>query len=182
MLRCGVVYALQLPGCTDHNAGPKSYTCLYAGSVPKEQYSALVSTMHSIIKEQHAHKKQERATGIDGNDRSYYQRTPAFVLSAVHAALAALAAEEQQEDSQVFGEDLLHRIISRADADDVDFPPPRGGFTDVGEHSNSQARPTTWALLQSVLKVRALDLLLQDCQCDGAVLSACVSPCATGTG
>jgi hypothetical protein len=137
---------------TDHTAGPSSFACVYAGSIPEQQYSALVSTVHSIIQEQHAKKKQDR-DGIKGTDRSHYQRTPAFVLSAVHTALGVLDDEEEEEEA-------AGRAAKKVA--DIAFTPPRGGFTDVGEHSGSQARSTAWALLQSVLKVRAVVVMLQD--------------------
>jgi hypothetical protein len=128
----------------DHTSSASSSTLQNAGSIKRQQYRSLVSTMHIIIQKQLARKQEDRAEGVgSGGDRSDYQCTPAFILSAVEAAIATLAAQEQQQANSAAQE-----------VPDVPFRPPRGGFTDVGLHTGSQPKATTCPLLLSVFKVR----------------------------
>lgn len=142
---CRIVLCSSLDATeSDHTSSASTSTLMSAGSLPRQQYNALVSTMHGIIQEQQARKQKDRAKGVgSGHGRSHYQCTPAFILSAVKKAITKLAAQEKQQANgtaqQVAG---------------VPFTPPRGGFTDVGQHTRSQPRATTWPLLLSVFKVR----------------------------
>lgn len=120
------------PAATNHIATAADETVIYNGSIAAQQYGHLRSTMHEIIKQQSDLKQREKQKGCKGQTsaRSHFQRTPAFVHSAVQAALEVMSKTA------------------------VSFPPPRGGFTDVGKHTGSEPRATTWAVLQAVLKVR----------------------------
>jgi hypothetical protein len=61
-------------------------------------------------------------------DSKGFQRTPAFIYAAVQQVLAGASAEEAT-------------VI------------PKGGFTDVGQHTGSEARATAWPLVEQLLKV-----------------------------
>lgn len=106
-------------------------------------YKQLLEAMHAIIQQQHALKQKEKAGKLEGKRRSHFQRTPAFIHSVVQAALAALAAGQKPGGSSA----------SVGDQDTVPFPPPRGGFTDVGKHTGGNPKATSWPLLQSMIKV-----------------------------
>ena len=120
------------PMSTDHTSHPSSTTTICCGTVPAEDYRSLVATMHSIIRQQQA-KKQEEKQNPSGGRKSHFQRTPAFIHSAVQAALRAVSSQQMSSSTP--------------------FPPPRGGFTDVGLHTGGKARATSWPLVQSMIKV-----------------------------
>ena len=98
--------------------------------------------MHNYIEKQHKLRLDDKTRA-----ESYFQRTPAFVASAIQAALGALAQAapaHEQDPGDV--------------AMSVPLAPPTGGFTDVGQHSKQKPKPTTWPLLQAMMKVRRCGL------------------------
>lgn len=100
--------------------------------------------MHKIIRKQQALKQKDKGKGVTSG-RSDFQRTPAFIQSAVQAALEALAAQAQLEQ---------HRAGGTGQAvGEVPFPSPKGGFTDVGLHTGSQPKATAWPVLKSMVEV-----------------------------
>lgn len=162
----GLSCACSSPEATDHTSTAQSTAWLFSGTVPAQQYSKMVSTMHSIIQEHRSRKQKEKQKGVDNSNRSHYQRTPAFILSAVEAALATIAADVQPADESL--EDFLDIQESEGVSAAVPLNPPRGGCPDVGPHTGSKPLATTWVVLQGVIKVRRL------CCCQqGCVLSSC---------
>jgi hypothetical protein len=103
--------------------------------------------MHSIIQKQHALKQKEKREGVK-SDKSHLQRTPAFIQSAVQAALENLAAQEAQHEQHA-AEGMAQAVA----VDKAPFPPPKGGFTDVGLHTGSQPKATAWPVLKSMVQV-----------------------------
>jgi hypothetical protein len=69
-----------------------------------------------------------------------FQRTPAFIHAVVQQLLSGGAGQEDEAGSDEEGGGLLEIM-------------PRGGFTDVGQHTGSQARATAWPLVEQLLKV-----------------------------
>lgn len=137
---CSRYHHHSCPRSLDPTSHASSTTCIYSGSVPAQRYPDLLSAMHAAISKQQALKQKEKTEGIAATGRrSHFQRTPAFIQSAVQYALKQVRRDEQQ---QLGGEH------------DAEFPPPRGGFTDVGQHTGGKPKATTWPLLQSVVKVR----------------------------
>lgn len=139
-----VLLSCSSPGACHHTSYTSSTSRLFSASIPAEQYSELILTMHSIIQKQQALKQKEKQQGVK-RYRSHFQRTPAFIQSALQAALATLAARAQQEQSAAGG---MGQEVA-----EVPFPPPKGGFTDVGLHTGGQPKATAWPVLQSMVKV-----------------------------
>lgn len=103
--------------------------------------------MHAVIQEQKALKQEEKKKGLHGA-KSCYQCTLAFILSAVQAALAQCM--NMPGDSST-AHVQLSSFLGSPKAKQA-FPPPRGGFTDVGLHTGGEPKATTWPVLQSMIK------------------------------
>jgi hypothetical protein len=109
--------------------------------------------MHAAMEQQKDLQKENMEQGISGGNKSHFQRTPAFVYSAIQAALlecqamAAGSSSAHAEDSTQFGQ-----LDPSAEQGSGIFPAPRGGFSDVGPHAAGKPKPTTWPLLQSMIK------------------------------
>lgn len=141
-----VLPACSCPGAIEHASQASSTTWIHSGTVPASMYKQLLEAMHAIIQQQQALKQKEKAGKLEGKRRSHFQRTPAFIHSAVQAALAALAADQEAGGGS-------SGAFSAGDQATVPFPPPRGGFTDVGKHTGGNPKATSWPLLQSMIKV-----------------------------
>jgi hypothetical protein len=79
-----------------------------------------------------------------------FQRTPAFIHAVVQQLLAGGGAG--QEDGSGSDDDSRGVEVE-----------PRGGFTDVGQHTGSQARATAWPLVEQLLKVGGLASVTVNC-------------------
>ncbi len=112
------------------------------GSVASEHYDGTIALAHKIISKLKA--KRERSN--DG--MKAHQHTPAFVHTAVrHAADHVRTAEDNDDgDASTAVYDLDDTAIDRV--------MPRGGTSDVGHHSGSEAvRDTAWPLVREVWQV-----------------------------
>ncbi len=98
---------------------------LYCGAVPAAHYTSggFEARVCKVIQ----HRQQAREAGVKG-----FQRTPAFVHTVILDVLDGvdLVPEEEREYRQ-----------------------PKGGFTDVGQHTGSQPRDTAWPLVRETAAV-----------------------------
>lgn len=133
-------------------------SCLYVGSVAAAQYSSLIGTMNTIIQEQQALKAEDKS-GSEGQRQSHLQRTPAFIVSVITAALELLPADLETGASA--GDALMSKGLLQQGSDTViSITPPRGGFTDVGKHTGSSPKATSWPVLRAVFQVNCNDSTL----------------------
>lgn len=138
------------PDAMQFASGSSKASCLYVGSVATAQYSSLTCTMHTIIKQQQQLKAADKQTP-GGQRRSHFQRTPAFIESVIAAALSLLS-EDPETGSSADDGGSRGVLQQRSDAV-ISITPPRGGFTDVGRHTGSCPKATSWPVLQSVFQV-----------------------------
>lgn len=151
------------PNGMQFTSGSSKASCLYVGSVATAQYSYLTSTMHMVIKQQQELKLKPKDKGkIEGQQqRSCFQRTPAFIVSVVTAALSTVQASTKTDTS---AENWVSRGMLQQDSGSgISFTPPRGGFTDVGRHSDAPPKATSWPVLQSVFQVGLPQHIWQIC-------------------
>ena len=106
----------------DHTASCGGHTVLFCGAIPQSNYSQFKRSLAVFIQE----KERAKTTGEKG-----FQRTPAFILSAVLHAMDLVNGMEESIPNL-----------------------PRGGFTDVGPHTGGRARDTATPLVREVIKVR----------------------------
>ena len=151
------------PGVMQFTSGSSKASCLYVGSVAAAQYSSLTSTMHMVIKQQQELKLKPKDKGKpEGQQqRSYFQRTPAFIVSVVTAALSIVQASTETDTSAENG--VSRGMLQQDSGSGISFTPPRGGFTDVGRHSDAPPKATSWPVLQSVLQVGLPQHIWQIC-------------------
>jgi hypothetical protein len=147
-----------MPDKEQHTSSGTRTSSLYCGHVPAQQYQGLVAAMHAAIQEQKA-LKQEEKKGLHGGTKSCYQCTPAFILSAIQVALAQCV--QAAGDNSTSGAQLSS-FLGGSKAKQP-FPPPRGGFTDVGLHTGGQPKATTWPVLQSMIKASSSWVVLASC-------------------
>jgi hypothetical protein len=104
--------------------------------------------MHTIIQQQQKLKAKDKGKG---QRQSHFQRTPAFIVSVITAALSLLPADPEAGASAGDGGSggLLQQGLDTV----ISITPPRGGFTDVGKHTGADAKATSWPVLQSVFQV-----------------------------
>ncbi|WIA30603.1 hypothetical protein OEZ86_000683 [Tetradesmus obliquus] len=94
------------PSVTQFASHSSSTSRLYVGTVAAAQYSSLIDTMDTIIKQQENLKAEDKKTG---QKMSHFQRKPAFIESVIKAALLHLPAESEasanagNEGSSLFG-------------------------------------------------------------------------------
>jgi hypothetical protein len=81
------------------------------------------------------------------------------LASQVHAVAKAIQAKKQKvphhkgfQRTPAFIHAVVQKLLSGADEDDVQVE-PKGGTTDVGQHTGSQARATAWPLVEQLIKV-----------------------------
>jgi hypothetical protein len=151
------------PGVMQFTSGSSKASCLYVGSVAAAQYNTLTSTMRMLVKQQQELKLKPKDKGKpEGQQqRSYFQRTPAFIVSVITAALSRLQASTETDTSAGDGVSKGSQQQKFSGAA-ISFTPPRGGFTDVGRHSDAPPKATSWPVLQSVFQVCLLLICVQN--------------------
>jgi hypothetical protein len=84
--------------------------------------------------------------------------TSGQLASKVHVVAKTMQAEKQKDPhhkgfqrTPAFIHAVVQEVLSGADADVQVVP--KGGTTDVGQHTGSQARATAWPLVEQLLKV-----------------------------
>lgn len=100
-----------------------------AGSVPTDMLSTAFFHLDRIVSAALAKKKAHNAKG--------HQRTPAFIYEALIAAI-------QDSNGGVVDSHYKSEVMAR------------GGTTDVGKHTGSKPRDTSWPLVQQVFLVSFL--------------------------
>eukprot|EP00884_Botryococcus_braunii_P022386 jgi/Botrbrau1/8831/Bobra.0335s0018.1 len=101
-------------------------TVIQAGSIPFHLLSKTFKRLDEL-----AHLALQLKNDKDGTGKKGHQRTPAFIHTALLAAIG-------DANAGVF--DRQHHITAR------------GGTTDVGMHTGSQARDTSWPLVHQVFR------------------------------
>lgn len=133
-----LLHCCSSPGAIQHNAHSTTTSALFSGTVPAQQYKELLAHMQRIIKQEASKQRQ-------GNSNAF-QRTPAFIHAVVQAALVEVSNSGGIEAGSSGG----------SSASGISLPPPKGGFTDVGQHTGSSPRATSWPLLQTAMQVRRI--------------------------
>jgi hypothetical protein len=128
-----------------HIAQPNQPTVLYSGTVPADCYAKLLANITTIIQQhkQEGQEKQGRAVGSKG-----IQRTPAFIQAVLKDAVASVCAKAaltEAEDGAATGATVM---LSGSE-----LQLARGGTTDVGQHTGSSARDTSWPLVSHSIMV-----------------------------
>ncbi len=99
---------------------------LWSGSLPEGEWPQCLAAIQQAIHARQQEGKDKRHTG--------FQRTPSLVAACLSDVLEALRRGSLR--------DVPIRAV------------PRGGFTDVGQHTGGQqARETTWPLVWAVIQV-----------------------------
>jgi hypothetical protein len=113
------------PSGFGHSASCSSHTPLYCGTLDQQSHSSghFRARVQEVISRREMQRKHKDIKG--------FQRTPAFVAAVVRDVLAACATG----------------------ADSTCSSQPRGGFTDVGQHTGGVPRATAWPLTRQVLQV-----------------------------
>lgn len=123
---------------TLHSSQAAETTLLSSGTVDMAKYQILLTTMHAIIAKQKQLKGKEKLG--NAQQKSHFQRTPAFLLCVLEAALGVVSSPDA----------ALSGVV---DVDKISIRAPQGGFTDVGKHTGTQPKATCWPTLTSTLKV-----------------------------
>ena len=120
-----------------HSARVGEARVLPVGTVPIEQLEAVLRRSQELLTDiKHECNGKDQRIGWEG--KRGHQKTPAFIFSIFADVLRTLYLDDAS-------------WLSAAKQ-----PPsmPRGGFTDVGKHSDSQPRDTTWSLVEAVVQDR----------------------------
>ncbi|PNH10968.1 hypothetical protein TSOC_002218 [Tetrabaena socialis] len=113
-------------GLTQRTAASDTYVLLSCGRVAADRYDHFRSRCRAL----EARGNEERQRG--GKSA---QRTPGFMLAVIDSALATLDMADEE-----FNDHLKGGAVK-----------PRGGFTDVGQHTGGDAtRSTAWPLVMAV--------------------------------
>ena len=102
----------------------QTYAELHVGELVLSKKQKFLETFHILFKTASSRKGNERSAG---GDRQGHQKTPAFIQAILIQALCDTKSTTENED-----------VL------------PRGGFTDVGQHTGGKARDTVFALVRSV--------------------------------
>eukprot|EP00951_Prasinocladus_malaysianus_P046458 scaffold642906_cov28-Prasinocladus_malaysianus.AAC.1 len=127
----------------EHTSICHGSSVLSGGSIPVGKRSEFVSCVNEELGKAQSIRGDDRSA--QGGEKVGHQKTPAFILCLVKAAVELLAGGEPRKT------------------------PPRGGFTDVGLHTGGQPRDTAWPLARETFKV--LLSMLSDCKTDSHPLS-----------
>jgi hypothetical protein len=130
-----------------HTAKPSSCSILHSGSIPAADLEAFCATLNSLISARQAAKQKKQQNG-DSDASKVFQRTPAFIHAVIQDAIAAVrsagsaAAAAAGEETQQQGEVGRKPVTA-----------PKGGTTDVGQHTGGIPRDTAWPVVKAVLQV-----------------------------
>ncbi len=106
----------------------------------------------------------EHGATVAGSTVLFCGRIPASSLDAFTTKLARIEEkrtekEKKKQHTPAFLHALVLDAIEAAQAQEMgeakSSTEPRGGFTDVGMHTGSPPRGTTWPLVREVIKVRS---------------------------
>ena len=107
-------------------------------TIPTSDLPRVLGIMHELI------TKSRNAKAKDG--RKGFQRTPAFIVEVAGLALQRLWEQEQDGGGGGGGAGVASKL-----------PQPRGGTTDVGQHTgHDTVRNTCWPLVRAVVQVRLM--------------------------
>eukprot|EP00198_Chlamydomonas_reinhardtii_P008814 XP_001698151.1 predicted protein [Chlamydomonas reinhardtii] len=118
-------------------AGPDTAPTVWScgNTIPTSDLPRVLGIMHELI------TKSRNAKAKDG--RKGFQRTPAFIVEVAGLALQRLWEQEQDGGGGGGGAGVASKL-----------PQPRGGTTDVGQHTgHDTVRNTCWPLVRAVVQV-----------------------------
>lgn len=123
-------------------ATASTHSVMPCGTVASEHYDGTIALTHKVISQ----LKAKRGRSPDGEKA--HQHTPAFVHAAVRHAVHHVRTAEDDDEG-----DAGTALYDMGDAE-IDKVMPRGGTSDVGHHSGSEAvRDTAWPLVREVWQV-----------------------------
>ena len=121
-------------GSLEHGSVPAGASIIGGGDVEEQKWDAFYETF-SCVQQEASTKRGDRRSAANG--RQGHQFTPAMIDALLREALTA-------------HEQVVGRIAFTRSKEFV----PRGGFTDVGQHTGGYPRNTAWPLACEVFKVR----------------------------
>lgn len=130
----------------EHTASCDGHAVQWCGSIPAHQLGSFVSLAYELIS---VHKQARTKASAKG-----YSCTPSMVHAVVCDAIRLMRSQPVSL--------LLQKLPSHSE-----LTVPRGGYTDVGQHTGTQPRNTAWPLVSQVLRVSSkASLLAPECtQC-----------------
>jgi hypothetical protein len=115
---------------------------LHSGSITTANLQDFRAALDTLISKRQEAKQKKKQNG-DSDASKVFQRTPAFVHAVIQDAIAAVRSagagaaaaggEEKQQQQPVTA--------------------PKGGTTDIGQHTGGIPRDTAWPVVKAVLQV-----------------------------
>lgn len=108
---------------------------MFCGSIPTELYNKFQLKVASLIQSRQEAKKGKHDKGAG------FAHTPGFMIAVVKDAVRSVKAAGPEETASPEVQQMKS------------MTPPKGGFTDVGRHTGSMPRDTSWHLAKETLLV-----------------------------